>query len=136
MVNEKLIVLAMRYVPSDHPLHSSILSEVRRSAARPELGLSTLTEEDITALRIMLEELKYKGSLVLDDALLASILRFKKQTRIADFEQPLKAPEYAGKVINYFLLRNALGVLALAWQLQVHPKDLILDSPGIMRLHS
>ncbi len=128
---DPLLVIAREQIPStcpNRPLAVGALMAAARDTATPALALDS---RQITCLRGKLAALGAAGTLAMNEALLVSLLLVKRESswdpeRLPTVRQASKVPE------TYLAIRNALGVLALAWQLRERPDALVLTRDALV----
>ncbi len=118
---KKLFTLAMSKLGTGPQNSAAVAIQVRRAIAQV-LPADGLHDNEIERVELVLGFLLEQDEFQRSDLLLASLLRLEHETG-ADLLQSLD-----GKVDaeGYIRIRQALGVIALAWQYYAHPTDVIL----------
>lgn len=125
---EEVVRLALRGLDDEDPVYGRIREALEAALADPACPLSGLSHDDLDRLEAVLQELDQNGDTAVDEALQVSLRRIRCETGWDPKDLPVSQPLLDGNGLTYLLTRNALGTIALAWQVQAHPQDMLLTA--------
>lgn len=132
---DELMLMALREVPDDYPRRSRFEEAVRDVVQHPVNTDFDLTTDELDQvgyfLRLLAEEWT---ALKRQEALLVSLMRLKRETGWDLIEDPrINGLARRGPAV-YLTYLHVIGAVALAWQVHVHPRDIILDQKMLARM--
>ncbi len=125
---EEVVRLALRELDDEDPVYGRIREALEAALADPACPLGGLSHDDLDRLEAVLQELDQNGDTAVDEALQVSLRRLRCETGWDPKDLPVSQPLLDGNGLTYLLTRNALGTIALAWQVQAHPQDMLLTA--------
>lgn len=125
---EEVVRLALRGLDDEDPVYPRIRQALEAALADPDCPVKELGHDELNLLEKLLQELDQNGDTAVDEALQASLRRLRCETGWDPKLLPVSQPLLDGNGLTYLLTRNALGTIALAWQVQKHPCDIILTA--------
>lgn len=129
---EELVRLALSGLDIDEPLYQPVEEAVRQLLADPVCPVKPPSHAEMDILDALVEELHESGSSIFGEATVVSLRRLKLETGWKPEDFPLAAKLLAGDGETYLEARHAFGLLALAWQVQKHPADVILTAGSML----
>lgn len=125
---EEVVRLALRELDDEDPVYGRIREALEAALADHGCPLKVLSHADLDRLESYVEELERGGDTFRDEALQVSLRRLRCEIGWDPMLLPTSQPLLDGNGLTYLLTRNALGMIALAWQVQAHPQDVILTA--------
>jgi hypothetical protein len=122
----EVVRLALRELDDEDSVYPRIRDALEAALADPGCPLTELGHAELDQLEALLLDLDQSGEAAVDEALQVSLRRLRCETGWDPRLLPVSQPLLEGVGLTYLLTRNALGTLALAWQVQAHPLDVIL----------
>ena len=129
---EELVRLALAGIDVDEPLYQPVEDAVRQLLVDPACPVKPPSHTEMDILDALVEELHECGSHAFGEAAVVSLRRIKLETGWKPDDFPLAAKLLAGDGETYLEARHAFGSIALAWQIQKHPHDVILTAGGMI----
>lgn len=123
---EEVIRLALRELDDEDPMYSRIREALEAALDDADCPLTEIGHDDLDVLDKLLLELEFNGDAAVEEALAVSLRRLKCETGWDPGLLPLSRPLLVGR-LSQSLVR-ALGAIALAWQVQTHPQDIMLTA--------
>lgn len=124
--SEEVVRLALRELDCEDPLYPRIRAALDAALEHPGCPLAEVSHEHLDRLEALLAELDQDGDTAVDEAIMVSLHRLRCETGWDPKLLPESKPLMEGNGLTYLLTRNALGLIALVWQVQKHPRDTIL----------
>ncbi|MFA5185002.1 MAG: hypothetical protein WC551_00755 [Patescibacteria group bacterium] len=129
---EELVRLALSGLDVDEPLYQPVEEAVKQLLADPACPVRPLSHAEMDILESLIDELHESGSSIFGEAAVVSLRRLKLETGWKPEDCPLAAKLLAGNGETYLEARHAFGLLALAWQIEKHPQDVILTAGSML----
>gem|GEM_PF-7112619 len=129
----EVVRLALRELDDEDPVYPRIREALEAALDDPGCPLKELSHTELDRLETILQELDRESNTVQDEALQVSLHRLRCETSWDPKLLPASQALLNGVGMTYLLTRNALGVIALAWQVQTHPLDIILTAGKFIR---
>jgi len=123
---EEMVRLAVRDLNEEEPFYRHIENELRAMLDDPACPVRPCTPAEMVRLELLLEEITEGGDQVLETAMAVSLQRIRQEGSWDPVTYPDIAKLLRSDVETFKAMRNALGVIALAWQVQQHPRHIIL----------
>lgn len=125
---EEVVRLALRELDDEDPVYGRIREALVAALADPGCPLKVMSHDDLDRLESQVQELGQGSDASTDEALQVSLRRLRCETGWDPKLLPTSQSLLEGNGLTYLLTRNALGMIALAWQVQAHPQDVILTA--------
>ena len=131
---EELVRLALEGLDEEDLLRRKVEDAVRLLCADPACPVKPLSHDELDRLETLLEELREGGPTVFGEATTVSLNRIKLEVQWNPGSFPL-ADSLMSTAGGEAMLaaRHAFGVIALAWQVQSHPRDVIITAGQFLR---
>lgn len=135
---EAIMRLAMRNIDPEYQMWDVISDAVLAAVRQPFIRLTAFTDEHMrTLFRTCtdLDERRRNGEpYVLAEAVIVSLARLHRETG-TDLEKLWNVLSGTGRMGESPLFaRDALGVVAMAWQISAHPENVVLSSEEYNKL--
>lgn len=128
----ELLEVALVELDEDEPLFRLVGEAVWQALSDPACPVKELTRFELGVLRGLVRELRKRGSSTYGEAMAVSVRRLKLETGWKFEDLPHVARLLSGDGEAYLAVRHALGVIALAWQVQTYPTDVYLTAGSLI----
>jgi len=132
-VDPKNILITLAVAEFSEELHGIARPIVEAVIPRVFRGMASPRQEDLDTLARVLEIARSRANhFQRNEPFLVSIFRYQRETRTNLYEfSPVRFFDGRGNP-HHVMLRNALGIVTLAWQIVRFPDHLILDEEAFV----